>query len=361
MKKQNNIEVIDYVKGVSIILVFIGHALTPTFLERPYNYELIVQAIYSFHMALFFLTSGFLSYKIFDIKSAKEYWRYIKNKFIRLGIPFITISFITNSLMIILKYLLNSKISTKELVDMITTIFLYPENGVMGALWFLYTLLIVSAIAPLIVKIPFKITILVALALNIFVPKYQNFISVSRVSFFLIYFLIGILLRKYYISNKVKLENISLTKKLFISIISSISIVGYSYIMVNQIYISKHIINILNLLCGFFGMALILIISETINKTKVYKKIAYLGNYSLDIYIFSWFFQIVSMVLITRILKIYDYNLFFISNIIIGSLCLPFSLGIIRRVKIFKFLFLGEMSKIDRAFKVIPIMKIGFR
>ncbi|WP_172676206.1 MULTISPECIES: hypothetical protein [Clostridium] len=62
----------------------------------------------------------------------------------------------------------------------------------------------------------------------------------------------------------------------------------------------------------------------------------------MDIYLFSWFFQIVSMIVIVEILNITNYNIFFISNILVGSLCLPFSIYIIRNVNIFKLLFLGH-------------------
>ena len=75
-----------------------------------------------------------------------------------------------------------------------------------------------------------------------------------------------------------------------------------------------------------------------IKNTKVCSVLSYLGRYSIDIYIFSWFFQVASMLLITKILKINNYTIFFISNIIIGSLCLPFSIYILRKFKIFKFL-----------------------
>ena len=55
MHNKYNIKEINYIKGIAILLVVIGHAATPSFLERPYFYEFIVQLIYSFHMPLFFL------------------------------------------------------------------------------------------------------------------------------------------------------------------------------------------------------------------------------------------------------------------------------------------------------------------
>lgn len=181
----NNNSWIKIVKGIAILLVFIGHASTPSFLQRPYTYEFIVQLIYSIHMPLFFLVSGFLSYKIINMNLNKNYLDFIKTKFYRLGAPFLTISFITNFIIIIFKQLLNEPLSISTLLEIIKTVFLYPENWVMGSLWFLYTLLLINIIEPLIVKLPLNLIIVFSLFFNIFTPQYINFLSISRISFFI--------------------------------------------------------------------------------------------------------------------------------------------------------------------------------
>ena len=348
MEKQNNIKEVNYIKGIAILLVFIGHAATPSFLVRPYIYEFIVQLIYSMHMPLFFLVSGFLAYKITSMNLNKDYLSFLKNKFYRLGIPFLIISFITNAIIIVFKQLFAGPISVEVVIDMIKTIFLYPENGVMGALWFLYTLFIISIISPIIVKLPLKLLIVVSLIFNIFTPKDISFLAINRISFFLVYFLIGIYFRKYYEDNKSNIfKNISTFKRIFILIIASICNFSYAYIIANQISMQKYVIDILSFICGISGMVIVLMVIKKIKNTKICNVLSCLGKYSIDIYIFSWFFQVASMLLITKILKINNYTIFFISNIIIGSLCLPFSIYILRRFKIFKFLFLGEWESSD--------------
>ena len=343
MEKKQVIKELNYIKGLAILLVFIGHASTPSFLHRPYIYEFIVQLIYSFHMSLFFLVSGFLSYKIIDIKLDKSYFNFIKSKFYRLGVPFLTISFITNALIIILRYLLNTPFSKIELLNLIRIVFLYPEDGLMGSLWFLYTLLIIFIISPIILKLPFSISIPVSLFLNIYIERYINFLSISRVSFFLIYFLLGLYFRiNYFNKNKDILNKFSSLRKNILLLCSLFCIISYSYIITNQKYISSYLLNTLNFICGLAAIYIILIFIKKFKNEKAKSFLYYLGNHSMDIYIFSWFFQILSMILITKILNITNYNLFFISNIIIGSLCLPFSIYIIRRFNLLKFLFLGE-------------------
>lgn len=347
MHNKYNIKEINYIKGIAILLVFIGHAATPSFLERPYFYEFIVQLIYSFHMPLFFLVSGFLSYKVIDMNLKENYFNFVKAKFYRLAVPFLTISFITNLMVLILMFLTNTPTTIHSLIDMIKTVFLYPENGVMGALWFLYTLFIISAISPIITKLPVKITLTLALLLNLLVPQYKNFLAVSRISFFLVYFLIGLYFRKYCFNNKeINIRNITTFKKVTLYLLSLVCILSYSYIMANQIHIYRYILNPLRFLCGLLGMILILVFIEKICNLRIFvKTVSFLGKHSLDIYLLSWFFQIASMILINNILKIDNYNIFFISNMLIGSLCIPFSIYILRRFRILKFLFLGENSE----------------
>lgn len=77
MDKQYYIKEINYIKGLAILLMFIGHSATPSFLERTYIYEFIVQLIYSFHMSVFFMVSGFLSYKVIDMNLKEDYYNFV--------------------------------------------------------------------------------------------------------------------------------------------------------------------------------------------------------------------------------------------------------------------------------------------
>lgn len=69
VEKDNRILQLDFIRGIAIILVFIGHAATNSFIYRPVFYEILVQAIYIFHMGLFFVISGFLDSKKNDFIS----------------------------------------------------------------------------------------------------------------------------------------------------------------------------------------------------------------------------------------------------------------------------------------------------
>lgn len=57
MVVKNRIEWIDCAKGLAIILVVFGHALT---YFSP-DFENIIHMIYSFHLPLFFVLTGYVS------------------------------------------------------------------------------------------------------------------------------------------------------------------------------------------------------------------------------------------------------------------------------------------------------------
>lgn len=67
---------VDILKGIGIILVVIGHANCPQVLRA---------AIYSFHMPLFFICSGFF----FSLKDVSNYKNFIQRRVLRLYIPFV--------------------------------------------------------------------------------------------------------------------------------------------------------------------------------------------------------------------------------------------------------------------------------
>ena len=162
--------------------------------------------------------------------------------------------------------------------------------------------------------------------------------SISRACFFLVFYLIGMYTRYIYNKNG---NNLFKVRKISV-IISFVLILIYTCIVSTGVTINIHFSGLYLFICGILGAILLVYIVNNIYHNSIIAKILLLlGKHSMDIYLFSWFFQIVSMIVIVEILNITNYNIFFISNILVGSLCLPFSIYIIRNVNIFKLLFLG--------------------
>lgn len=331
----NYIKEANYLKGLAILLMFIGHAATPTFLKRPLSYEIVVQFIYSFHMPLFFIVSGFLAVKSININFRNDYFLLLKKRIIKLGVPYVVIALITN----IALNIASGNITINGFIESIKTTIFYPELGAMGALWFLYALLIISILTPIITKISLEASIIITIIINIFGPRDLYFLAINRISFFIVYYLIGMYVRKCYEDKKLKNIN---NKNIII--IGSIIFLGiYSLIISKGIVINRIIFNLYMFLCGLVGSLMMLLIIEKVKKCKrIISTVEIFGKYSMDIYIFSWFFQIISMILCTKILNISNYNIFFVSNLIIGSISLPFSVYFIRKIKILRIMFLGS-------------------
>ena len=77
-KKKNTF--IDYLKGIAIILVLVGHCVQygsgASFLEDgEYWNNIVMKVIYSFHMPLFIAVSGYLFKKSWDNKWYKKTYR----------------------------------------------------------------------------------------------------------------------------------------------------------------------------------------------------------------------------------------------------------------------------------------------
>lgn len=70
---------IDIARGIAIILIALGHTII-----YSENCNLIIKLIYSFHVAMFFILSGYT----FKIKRDQKFKDFIKSKFIRIMIPY---------------------------------------------------------------------------------------------------------------------------------------------------------------------------------------------------------------------------------------------------------------------------------
>lgn len=112
---------LDIAKGIGICLVVLGHIQNPT---QPY--------IYGFHMPMFFILSGMF----FKEKYLDEPIRYVKSRFQRLLLPFLLIN-------IFAYFIFPHEVAPWWRMFGIVSAIDYP-NSMLGAVWFLKTLFVVS-------------------------------------------------------------------------------------------------------------------------------------------------------------------------------------------------------------------------
>lgn len=131
----------DSARGIAIVLVVVGHVIASYHEARLYTesnlYNFLMQFIYSFHMALFMMVSGYLY-----SKSSHENRRYeIKKRLLSYGIPYLIFTVLWVLMKLVLSSVTNNPVS---LTDIPLAVF-YPVSF----MWFIYALLIMQVVQVL--------------------------------------------------------------------------------------------------------------------------------------------------------------------------------------------------------------------
>ena len=168
MKK--NIDWVNNAKGIGIILVVFGHVwrgIQAKGLLNNTTFLFIDDIIYSFHMPLFFLISGFFIEKSLSKYSRKEL---LKNKLKTLMYPYFVWSIIQILVNIILSKYTNN---TTDLWAVLKIIYL-P----IAPFWYLYALFLMYGLAVVMKNFNIKFNIFLAMILylmpNTGVPLIEN-------------------------------------------------------------------------------------------------------------------------------------------------------------------------------------------
>lgn len=211
----------------TMLWVIIGHApLTIT--EYPSNFDKNVSDIaemmksfaYSFHMPLFIMISGYLFYRT-RISKNSDYLKTIKEKFMRLGIPYIV--FIT--IAIVVKLLVPHGVDRQVKLGGFDFVMNYvdPYNGALREMWFVASLLIYFLLYPLYVRIfkmkSFVLPVVIAIGTAMYyVPNeyLTSLFAINKAIHNFIFFFLGLLI------SHLKLDNLISNWRII-----SLSSIGY--------------------------------------------------------------------------------------------------------------------------------------
>lgn len=322
---------IDYLKGLAIIFVIIGHSF-PDYLTgftNSFN-EFVFYTMYSFHMPLFFLISGFLITKNLT-SSFKEKIKNIKHKFWRLFIPYLIFTFFTLFLKLIFSNLAMNEFHLKDIYK------IFISDNPNGGLWFLYVLFLISIIVILLLDEKkyktylFFLLSLILLFISNFIPEYIYFLT--RLLRNLPFFVLGIITNYHYLNIKK-----FLSKNYYILPIT---------ILTTCLLVSKMdfaIYNIYMLVLAISGIiSSYIIISFVKDNSRISKVLTILSNNAMAIYLLSYFVSIPFKLVATKILI--PYYLMVILNIFI-SCTIPILINkyIIKNNKILNLLLLGNLK-----------------
>lgn len=328
----------NYLRGIGIFLVVLGHSFPFIDEINIPIYKYIHSLIYSFHMPLFIMISGFFAYKILDINSFKEYKEFVLSKFKKLMIPYFTISFITIPIKLILNSFSERKIVYQEIL---TDIFLYPWNNPIIFFWFIYVLFLIFVFSPLVVKINKYIVLTLFFILSLLKIDNIAFMGISTIFNYSIYFFIGLYFREFYIKRRESILNFKFNpiNSIFLILIPTIIFIlninfNFQNIFSNLLYILKSFLGI------YLSIILCILIYQFKNINIISSFLNILGKYSFDIYLLSWFPQIFVRIVFSQILNL-NYNFVVLVSLILGFTPIIFSKYFLRRFGITKRLILG--------------------
>ncbi|MDQ7009182.1 MAG: acyltransferase family protein [Candidatus Gracilibacteria bacterium] len=275
---------IDNLRGIGILLIVLGHTLMP-------EGSLLTKYIFSFHVVLFFILSGLL----FNETKHINFRLFLKNKFLRLIIPFILFNII---FIIIAK--LEGKFEGTRVIDFAVGLFYGDYLGDNGGVfqnggfnlvnistWFLPALFLTSlyyfGINKFIKNKNKKLVILFLISIIIFI---ESKLTIFRLPWSAE---IALMMTAFYgFANIFKKEIFNLVEKINIkSMFLLIPIILLHVFLLNSVNISTNYYGnylglILNSLLGFIT---ILIIAKNIGKNKF---LDFIGKNSIIILGFEW-------------------------------------------------------------------------
>lgn len=289
----NRIPEIDVLKGFAMICMIIGHSIIvyPIDISQVGWCQSLHNFIYSFHMEILFMLSGFLYKK-------KDYASYYKGKISRILIPYL----IWGAIFLLMPVIFSSVVHRDtSLFDGLKNYALYG-----GGYWFLYALFLIFIIYPLIDLLGrwLKVILLVGLIAVNYLFAIPSIFCFEQVMWYLPFFMMGDLLRD--LNNMIGAGNYSgnfagITCLIFIAtylINEYVTIPNYFHHFIKSV-------SIIGIMC-VLARYIFAILSET--KDIVLRGFVSInslcGKYSLQLYLFNGFLLVLLRVLLCSVLHV---------------------------------------------------------
>lgn len=284
--------------GLAIVLVVIGHAAVPgpepSASYRPFL--ALVDWIYTFHMPLFFAVSGYLLLHATLRDGARPYPRYgafLASKTRRLLAPYVVVSSLAYPVKVVMSRHAIRPIGFS--LESYAENLLYPWNNTIIFFWFLPTLFLLFAVAPLLLRAEASLArdalVLALGAVGWFVFPHENhegpgaFLNLAGILHNFVFFYGGFLIRKYRLHAQLRPSPIVGLSALAVSIVT-FSLAG-SAVWAQPILVASGIALAASVACSGARPAL-----------------ARLADGSFQIYLFSWFPQVMVRVVFGQLLAL---------------------------------------------------------
>lgn len=336
-------EVIDFIKGVAIILVVYGHAIQYTsgdnYLTNGLFFDNIVfKWIYSFHMPLFMLVSGFL-FKNYENKNLKEK---ILDRTKKLIYPIVAWQTLWS-----LRYIF---------IDSNDIFLIFYIKELIYGLWFLWAIFYSSLVIIVVEKIckyerGRVLIYFLGVIISIVLPDY---LGSSVYKYMYPFFIIGYY-NKNFLERLKNFKRIQIIYIIFLLVLylllfkyfnynSYIYTSGYSILKNGNINLYQITIDVYRFAIGLVGSILVITLSYLfflVDKFFYLKNIKYLGKETLGIYIITGYIYSI----IIKFYFIKNLNLNYLKAFLYSLIFMLISLIIVRiikKIKILNIILLGN-------------------
>lgn len=328
--KTERLKFIDIARAFAIIFIVFGHTIV-----YSEHCKIIYKILYSFHVVLFFILSGYT----FKIKKEENFFRFLKNKFFRIMIPYFFWAIIFIVPYMIFGQSTGNSIGTDSSFNWYTQIenvfygngndFALKQNS---SLWFLPALFSMEIIYYFIIKYKKNnklsdiVFIIFELILSyftyLFLPIYLPW-GINTVIELGVFFHIGYLYKNYkIIDQKHRLFNIKFIVFMFVIGILS----GYLNIRNVSAIDYKYGLLTLAIISGFCLSTTVLYIAYKVNENSI---LEYIGKNTMGILIFHKIIILIfqtKMGVISIMLRSSNIIIELIISSIIASLAIMFSI-----------------------------------
>lgn len=314
--KNKRIEWVDYIKAFACFLVALGHLLQSLQKSNIDNNmgitSYIIEFIYLFHMPLFMCVSGFLYCKGKRKISFESYKEFELKKIINLSVPYFTFYLLYLAINIIFSNSVNSPKGIEELFGVI--------NNPMPPYWFLYALLSIFILIPIIEWILKKdkiVFVFLAILKIISIFWKSKIYFITSFMSYAIYFYFGIFINEQVKNkgNKVVLLNIIL-----LALYIVVSLFYYNY----KKHFTSIFVTTINIIFAITGILVFIECFKMCNKCRIldtFKK------YTFQIYLTHTIFAAGIRIILIK-LGITDYFIHFAFGIT-ASIYMPVLMGMI--------------------------------
>lgn len=310
----------DTLRGFAILLVILGHAVAKENIVRTDSIlcNEIYNFIYSFHMPLFFIISGFCYTRYMNYKD------FLLRKCRYLLIPYFVFCFLTMAVQRLLPFF---TLVENDFFREIKQIFLYG-----GSIWFVYVLFEIMLIFPMIERViggklrRAALVLAAAMIVYVLLGNRISFLCIAQLTYYMPFFIMGHMLRilrerrnSAFVTPETPGAMPAAKRCARIAAVLTMLCIDFGiYYVRNRVAGIPYISYLFRVVCAIAGSMLsyMLILSLHFEKMKWFLK--QLGKYSLQLYLFNGYFIAVSRTILVGVCNVSNTFVIATVNFIVG-------------------------------------------